>query len=465
MNGSELFNKFRREHPVFRYRSYSVVKDESTATICFDFSVDGFCEFHPTLKTPLEAAVNGIDSPAADRMIFFMGMVELVSYWKALCPPRVIVECGGLDSEDILWWKKLYFNGLGEFFYINGIEPSFDSFMTIECTRRAEPQTYTYKNLGLNLVPIGGGKDSDVTLELLKGFREKNRPFTVNSQKARTDAILSAGYGEADTVCVKRTIDKELLRLNAEGCLNGHTPFSAVVAFSGLLCGYLMGAESIVLSNESSANVGNIQGLSVNHQYSKSYEFEKDFALYVNKHFGTRGSNINISYFSILRGFSELQIAKQFSALPQYHEVFRSCNAGSKKNLWCCNCPKCLFVYSILSPFVGIERLTELFGEELLSRSDLSGVFDGLVGLSPVKPFECVGTVEEVRLALAMTAKSLREENKPLPKLLEHFSNSFDIDELCSDKSLLTDFNYENNIPQKFLPGVKEMYSFVSAVN
>ena len=113
--------------------------------------------------------------------------------------------------------------------------------------------------------------------------------------------------------------------------INGHTPFSAIVAFLSLYCTYLIGGEYIVLSNESSANSGNIEGREVNHQYSKSYRFENDFTEYV-------GENLlsGIRYFSLLRPFSELQIAKQFALLPQYHKVFRSCNRGSKKNIWCC---------------------------------------------------------------------------------------------------------------------------------
>lgn len=107
--------------------------------------------------------------------------------------------------------------------------------------------------------------------------------------------------------------------------MNGHTPFSAIVAFLSFYTAYLIGAEHIVLSNESSANEGNLSGASVNHQYSKSFAFEHDFQQYAHKNLMP-----DIHYFSLLRPFNELQIAKYFAALPQYHAVFRSCNAGSK---------------------------------------------------------------------------------------------------------------------------------------
>lgn len=67
-------------------------------------------------------------------MIFSLGMVELVSYWKITCSPEVIVEAGVLNDRQILWWKDLYFNGLGEFFYVNDIsEANAQDFMEIHC--------------------------------------------------------------------------------------------------------------------------------------------------------------------------------------------------------------------------------------------------------------------------------------------------------------------------------------------
>lgn len=75
---------------------------------------------------------------AAQRMLFSLGMVELISYWKCACPPRVVVECGGLDEADNAFWKRLYFNGLGEFFFRNGIEADYDTFLTLEAPA-AEP--------------------------------------------------------------------------------------------------------------------------------------------------------------------------------------------------------------------------------------------------------------------------------------------------------------------------------------
>lgn len=122
-----------------------------------------------------------------------------------------------------------------------------------------------------------------------------------------------------------------------------------------------------------------------------------------------------IRYFSTMRPFAELQIAKQFAAFPQYHDVFRSCNRGSKQNIWCAACAKCLFVFSVLSPFIEYGRLCEIFGSDMLDNPALQADFDGLVGLSPVKPFECVGTVNEIRSALTLTAEKQKKKTDPFP--------------------------------------------------
>lgn len=457
---SEAFNKMRAAYPVFIYKNYQLFSDNDFINIVFDFEIDGLCEFHPSLKIQKSNIdiVNDFNSPVAENIIFNLGMVELISYWKCACPKTVKIECGHLPAQAIAFWKQLYFGGLSEFFYTNDIKTDFDSFMTIvslpeeslekDCGCHDE---YKYISKGINLIPIGGGKDSAVTAQLLKPFGAKNKFFTVNEQLARTQTVLAAGYCKDDIVHTFRTIDKNLLTLNSQGFLNGHTPFSAIVAFLSLYCAYLIGGNYIVLSNESSANESNIEGTQVNHQYSKSYQFENDFTDYV------RNYIVNgIEYFSMLRPFSELQIAKMFSKLPQYHKVFRSCNRGSSKNVWCQKCAKCLFVYSILAPFLPVEKMIEIFGSEMLDDKELVGIFDGLVGFSSVKPFECVGTVSEISFALLQLCERYKKVQKELPYLLKHFYDK--ADKSLLDNNLLNEYNPLNNVPNDFLFAVKEMF-------
>ena len=100
------------------------------------------------------------------------------------------------------------------------------------------------------------------------------------------------------------------------------------------------------------------------------------------------------------RPLKEIQIAYLFSKYEKYFDIFRSCNVGSKKGVWCCNCAKCLFVYIILSPFIKEETLIEIFGKKVLDNPNLEEDFKGLIGVNENKPFECVGTREEVAAAL-----------------------------------------------------------------
>lgn len=452
------YKRLRKAYPTFCYERYTIEQNDRGVRLTFYFSVEGLCTFAPStvIETENLEILNAPDSPAAKAIAFHLGMVELISYWKAACPPTVKVACGYLSKADILWWKRLYFRGLSEFFYINGIEASEADFMEIVCTAPVmERPTEVFHTSGMHIIPVGGGKDSCVTAQLLQKEGAKNRFFTVNDQPARTETVLAAGYSEREIIRTHRTIDKNLLMLNGQGFFNGHTPFSAIIAFLSYYCAYLIGATDIVLSNESSANESNIAGTEVNHQYSKSYAFECDFAEYAERNLVPE-----IRYFSLLRPFSELQIAKQFAAFGQYHASFRSCNRGSKQNIWCAKCAKCLFVFSILSPFMDYDRLCALFGADMLDDMELQADFDGLCGFSAVKPFECVGTVSEITFALHKTAAKFRAEGRALPTLLRHFEEN--AEETQTELDLLAEYNPQNNVPEEFLPAVKEMYAYVS---
>ncbi|MCD4665073.1 MAG: hypothetical protein K8R68_07360, partial [Bacteroidales bacterium] len=151
----------------------------------------------------------------------------------------------------------------------------------------------------------------------------------------------------------------------------------------------------------------------VNHQYSKSFEFEKDFREYVFKFITS-----DINYFSFLRPLNEMQIAKLFTGLPKYFPVFKSCNVGSKTDTWCGKCPKCLFTFIILSPFINLAELVNIFGKNMFQDSDLLISFKELTGINQVKPFECVGTIDEVNLSIVATIKNYDDN---LPYLLDYY--------------------------------------------
>lgn len=430
------YNELRNEYDTFIYDSYEIEELENTTKIIYNFIVPSLTQYKPTL----EVKKFKIDS-FTKNLIFHIGLVELVSYWKATCSKNVIIKAGYINKEQIEFFKKLYFYGLGELFYTNGITPNYDDFINIKC--ELEEQNIEIPNYvgNGNLIPIGGGKDSNVTLEIMKSDFEDNLCFIINPKQVTLSCAQTAGYSNEKIVTVKRTIDKNLIELNKQGFINGHTPFSALVAFLSYFNAYITGKKYILLSNESSANESNVDGTKINHQYSKTYEFECDFNEYTKKYF-----KIDIKYFSLLRPLSEYQIAMLFSNYEKYHEIFKSCNVGSKKEPWhwCCSCPKCLFVYIILSPFLYKEKLIEIFGEDLFEKEDLLDTFIELTGYGKTKPFECVGTYEEVRYAITKTISKLDKQ----PYLLKYYKEHFELENL--NKNLENKYNRENNLNPYF---------------
>ena len=298
-------------------------------------------------------------------------------------------------------------------------------------------------------MPIGGGKDSVVTLELLKKAGVDISAYIINPRGATLGCAAAAGIPEGRIIGPKRTIDRQLLELNKLGYLNGHTPFSAVVAFSAELSACVHGLKYIALSNESSANESYVEGTAINHQYSKSTEFERDFREYCERSFG--GFSRCPEYFSLLRPWSEWQIAREFVKYPQYFGIFQSCNLGSKTNSWCCNCAKCLYVYILLAAFLDDDTLTGIFGCNMLEKQELSGMLDGLVLDGEDKPFECVGTKDEVRLSLEMAWE--RRKSAP-PALLKHWRELFPE---YTPVSLENYFDADNFVPEplKYLLGAR----------
>lgn len=449
----KTFEQLRDQYPLFSYHGYHIEETAEEIKFWYDFEILSLAQFHPTWIIPKSYVTHfDIEDEIIQKLIFSIGLVELTSYWKITCSPLVEIHAGHLDEEQIAWWKKQYYWGLGEFFYTNHIETSMDSFMQIKTTGNSFAQTKGSRDLDGCLIPVGGGKDSNVTMELLKKLPLKKQCYIMNSRGATQASVEAAGFDDRDVIKVKRTLDPAMLELNKQGFLNGHTPFSALVAFSGTLCAYLNDLRYVVLSNEDSANESTVEGTQINHQYSKSFQFEQDFHLYEQQYIAS-----GVSYFSLLRGWSELQIAEEFAKHKQYHKVFRSCNAGSKQDIWCCHCSKCLFVYLILCPFVTQEEEIAMFGQNLLEKADLIDTMEKLIGYQSEKPFECVGSRDEVNTAICLKIKQMKEQHQPLPLLFEHYCTLPQYAQYKDRPNPYAQyFNEEHLIPELFLPCVKE---------
>lgn len=436
------FYELRKKYPKFLYNSYKIWEEKNKICIEYDFEIENLIKFNPRIEIlKKDFKFKDINSDIVKNIVFNLGMVEAISYFKATCSPQFFIKCGKLDGYQTNWFKKLFYTGLGEFRYINNIKISENDLVHFVSEGEAISAIRSEEELKGIIIPVGGGKDSNVTLDLLKEYKEDTLIFRIGRKKVPLECAKISGLEDNKVIEVNRTIDKNLLELNSKGFLNGHTPFSGIVAFLTYLCSYLLGKKYIALSNENSANESNIEGENINHQYSKTIEFENDFREYANKYLKT-----NVEYFSMLRPLSELQIAMLFSKLEKFHSIFNSCNVGSKSEpwKWCCSCPKCLFVFTILSPFLYKEKLIRIFGEDLFDRKDLEKTFIELCGYGEIKPFECVGTYAEVRFAITKTIEKM--ENEELPYLLKYYKEHFEF----SKESLLEEYNQNNNVPDEF---------------
>lgn len=450
------FQELRSQYPDFCYHGFDIRTTADALEIEYHFSIAGLCDFRPQWRIPCTPPQNPQADAALLRLIFSLGMAELVSYWKITCSPSVTVACGMLGDAQLDWWKRLYFGGLGELFYRNGIETDIESFMQIRCTGQPYDGKAAQESLSGKLIPVGGGKDSIVTLNLLHGQLADAAAYMINHRDSSAAAARLAGIPDDKIYEVSRTLDQNMLDCNKRGFLNGHTPFSAIVAFSAVLTAYLHRLESVILSNESSASEATVfmTAQEVNHQYSKSYAFECDFAAYERDYLQT-----GVRYFSLLRPLTEFQIARYFAALPTaYHEIFRSCNAGAKQDKWCGHCAKCLFVAVILSPFLPYAEIVRLLGSDMLNLSEMEPVLQELCGALPNKPFECVGSRKEVNISLCLAIARAEQNGEPLPQLLMQYKQSPPYAQYAPEADKFgTEWDGQHNLPDDLADLVRRM--------
>ena len=115
-----------------------------------------------------------------------------------------------------------------------------------------------------------------------------------------------------------------------------------------------------------------------------------------------------------------------FARLPQYHTAFTSCNRvfqlekAKRTETWCCDCDKCRFVFLILAPFLGPEKMRSIFGTDMLNDEQQYPGFALLTGTGGDKPFECVGELEESLAAVRLLAADARWCNSRVVERLIH---------------------------------------------
>ena len=386
---------------VFRFTTRSLDAD---GLVRLGYAFDGGPSFEEQFQLPRGAA-DKQELRRVEPLLALLHWVAGVSYYKAAAPGKLEFDGPLPGPAAAALITALYSEGLGEFAYRAGLaalpRPEFQAGPAAGAELREgsrEPSSV--------LVPVGGGKDSVVALEIVRAAVERCELFSVGDAAPIARTVAVAGLPRE---LARRTIDPLLIELNSRGALNGHVPVTAIIACCALLVAALADIDAVALANERSASEGNLEwgGIRVNHQFSKSFAVERLLAAAAQE---ARGPAI----FSVLRPASELAIARAFARLPAYHAAFTSCNAifrldpELRASSWCCDCPKCRFVFLALAPFLDPAQLTAIFGRDLLEDPSQADGFALLTATGGHKPFECVGEEQESVAALRLIAEDER---------------------------------------------------------
>jgi UDP-N-acetyl-alpha-D-muramoyl-L-alanyl-L-glutamate epimerase len=459
-------DKLRKKHSKLTYKSVDYNLSDTNLTISSHFTLSPDINFHPqvTIHGVSQEQFDSLSSKELTTYAFHIGMAEIFSYWKTAAPEEIVIEAGHLSKKQLKFWHDLLIKGMGEYFYVNKIDFTDKNFVKFSNLPQGKTSNFSSidntqdTHLNGTLIPLGGGKDSLVSLELLKkNYNEPLSLFSLNPTQSIKKIIKL--NPELPFITATRLIDPKLIELNQKGYLNGHTPFSSYLAFLSVFVARIFKIKYIAISNERSSNEESViyKDHPVNHQYSKSYQLEKNFQKYA--------SNLLPSpqpfYFSLLRPLYELQIAKIFSEEKTYFKVFKSCNKNQKEDSWCCNCSKCLFAFIILYPFLDEKNMTDIFNINLLNNESLWSTTKELLGYSHQKPLDCVGTHEENLVALFMCYQKQSKDIKRLSKITKMFEKEILPHEDNLEKRskvLLNSWNNEHSLPAQFDRIIKHVH-------
>jgi hypothetical protein len=365
--------------------------------------------FEETLDLPSSLVpVAPADDPAVSRALLGLHLAAGTSYWKTSIPKELVVEDTALSDDDAQFWTAVYTLGLGEFFYRNEIDPTGRaSFQTASGSEQSAVAARPAS--GPTLLLWGGGKDSVVSHEILEAAGEAHELLSIG--RADWEWVKrSAAVAGRPLHVVSRRLDPRLLEMNAAGAWNGHVPVNAILAATGTLVALLTGRPAVLASNEASASFGNASwhGIDVNHQWSKSLEFERSFRGWMQRHL-----HGGPEYVSLLRPLTELRIVKAFATHPKYFGAVTSCNSNFKQSgpaarRFCLACSKCVFVSLMARPWLDDAAYHALFGGDALADPGNVTFVEELLGVRGTKPFECVGTPDETVAALHLALKQGR---------------------------------------------------------
>ncbi len=390
--------------------------DPATGEAILRYKFEGGETFEERLVFPMPVTAPNVEAiAAAEQALRLYHFVAGTSYFKMYCPSTVKVS-EPLASAEVEFLSDVYEQGLAEFYYRNGLDGR--GWVEIKEAERAVEAERVVGLLGGEgvFVPLGGGKDSALTVLMLQKDKVKVECVSFGDQPRIEETATALG---TPLWTIKRQIDPKLFELNKQGVYNGHVPVSAMIASACVALAALHGKKDVVLSNERSSDSGNlvVDGVEVNHQYSKGFAFEQAFAELVRT---TVASDIR--FFSFMRPVSELLIVREFVHLapPIVRATISSCNRQFRQGAtgaggrWCGECPKCAFAYAAFAAFLKPMELAAMFGQDLFAKRSMLSLYRDLCGWGENKPFECVGEAEEVIVALDLAIEQGHDANAPV---------------------------------------------------
>ncbi|MGH2906862.1 MAG: hypothetical protein ACRDKI_08870 [Solirubrobacterales bacterium] len=386
-----------RRQSEFRFTRAAI---SATCEIEFGYRLDDGTELVEHIAIPVAEPLSAARLEELGALVDVLHWVAGVSYFKASVADRLEFDGPRPTAAQAALIQAIYSEGLGEFAYVNELDELPNPLIA---GPPAEPRPQSPEAGTGSLVAIGGGKDSIVALAAAQLTSGDRALFSVGDPVPIHATAEVAGLPR---LIATRKLDPRLFELNAEGAPNGHVPITAIVSLIGAITATANGFANVVMANERSASSGNVQhyGIDVNHQFSKGLRCERLLIAAI------ADSGTPVRYFSILRGASELLIARAFAQLTEYHHAFTSCNTVFKIDerergtSWCGDCPKCRFVFLALAPFMTPDALVAIFGKNLLDDAARYDEFARLADVGGFKPFECVGETDEAVAAFQLLA-------------------------------------------------------------
>src|SRR5687768_5869183 len=137
VSGQSRLSELRAKHPRFHYEGFTLTHRDQALRVEYRFRLEPDIVFNPNLKiqgVPVER-FERFPRACLENLFFHVGLVEMLSYWKAAAPAEILVHTAGtnaaLNADQIGWWLDLLRRGMGEFFYLNQLDWRAPDFVRI----------------------------------------------------------------------------------------------------------------------------------------------------------------------------------------------------------------------------------------------------------------------------------------------------------------------------------------------